>query len=263
MKIDLRTTAVPAYVEIYNSLYADIVGGVYPAGECLPGEISLAQKYNVSRNTLRQAMAILCEDGLLLRSRGKGTLVVGGADERSSAGTLNPMTAFAQVHIDNTDIRYNFTPPTEIARQKLSLGKSDILLASYLVYHSGENVIGYSFVQIPVPLLSRLHVDASSAEAMHRLLSEQIYAAANQETVDFKLIFINDTETEYLKVEEGTPTHLLECMLYDADRKPLARCKHYMRPEFYKIRYTMRAARGNGKSDAPKLREPIGTPAEE
>ena len=75
MKIDLHTTGVPAYVEIYNSLYADITGGVYPAGECMPGEIALAQKYQVSRNTLRQAMAILCEDGLLIRSRGKGTLV--------------------------------------------------------------------------------------------------------------------------------------------------------------------------------------------
>ena len=75
MKIELNTTGVPAYVEIYNSLYADITGGVYPAGECLPGEIALAQKYQVSRNTLRQAMAILCEDGLLIRSRGKGTLV--------------------------------------------------------------------------------------------------------------------------------------------------------------------------------------------
>ena len=247
MKIDLHTTGVPAYVEIYNSLYADITSGVYPAGDCLPGEIALAQKYQVSRNTLRQAMAILCEDGLLIRSRGKGTLVVGRGEEPAGAGSLNPMTAFAQVPIDNTDIRYNFTPPTEIARQKLSIGKSDILLASYLVYRSGENVIGYSFLQIPVPLLSRLGVDASSAEEMHRFLSERIYLSAAQEEIQFKLIFINDTETEYLNVEEGTPTHLLECMLFDADGAPLARCKHYMRPEFYKIHYTVRVSRGNGK----------------
>ncbi len=263
MKIDLHTTGVPAYVEIYNSLYADIVGGAYPAGECLPGEIALAQKYQVSRNTLRQAMAILCEDGLLIRSRGKGTLVVGRAEEEQTAGSLNPMTAFAQVPIDNTDIRYNFTPPTEIARQKLLLGKSDILLASYLVYRSADQVIGYSFLQIPVPLLSRLGVDASSAEEMHRFLSERIYAAASYETIQFKLIFINDTETEYLNVEEGTPVHLLEGVLCDAEGTPLARCKHYMRPEFYKIHYNIRAPRGNGKNDPQKSRGSISASAEE
>lgn len=249
MKIDLHTTGVPAYVEIYNSLYADIINGVYPAGECLPGEIALAQKYEVSRNTLRQAMAILCEDGLLIRSRGKGTLVVGREQEPQNIGSLNPMTAFAQVSVDNTDIRYNFTAPTEIAREKLALGKSDILLASYLVYRSGESVIGYSFLQIPVPLLSRLGVDASSANEMHRFLSERIYTIAAYETIQLKLIFVNDTETEYLQVEEGTPAHLLESILFDTKGTPLARCKHYMKPEHYKIHYTIHVPSDVGKSD--------------
>ena len=239
MKIDLHTTGVPAYVEIYNSLYADITSGVYPAGECLPGEIALAQKYQVSRNTLRQAMAILCEDGLLIRSRGKGTLVAQPQQEPKNNSAANPLTAFAAVAIDNTDIRYNFTPPTDIAQAKLALGKSDILLASYLVYESEGAVIGYSFLQVPVSLLSRMQVDVSSADAMHRFLNEELYAAASHQAIFFKLVFVNETETEYLKVEEGTPIHLLECILYGADQTPLARCKHYMRPEYYKIQYTI------------------------
>lgn len=263
MKIDLHTTGVPAYVEIYNSLYADITGGVYPAGECLPGEIALAQKYQVSRNTLRQAMAILCEDGLLIRSRGKGTLVVGREQEQPNIGSFNPMTAFSQTTIDNTDIRYNFTAPTEIARQKLALGKSDILLASYLVYRSCDSVIGYSFLQIPVPLLSRLGVDASSAKEMHHFLSERIYTIAAYETVQFKLIFVNDTETDYLQVEEGTPVHLLESILFDSKGTPIARCKHYMKPEYYKIRYTIFAPGDSGKGDMVKSRGGVPTSAEE
>ena len=240
MNIHLQPTSVPAYVEIYNSLFSDIVNGVYPQGECLPGEIALAQKYNVSRNTLRQAMAILCEDGLLVRARGKGTMVVEKKQEQKNAACANPLTAFPTVSIDKTEISYNFTPPTDIAQAKLSLGKSDILLASYLAYQSADTVIGYSFVQVPVQLLSRMQVDVSSADAMHRFLSETLYTAASYQAISFKLIFINETETEYLAVEEGTPVHLLECILYGADGTPLARCKHYMRPEYYKIDYTVR-----------------------
>ena len=240
MNIHLQPTSVPAYVEIYNSLFSDIVNGVYPVGDCLPGEIALAQKYNVSRNTLRQAMAILCEDGLLVRARGKGTLVVEKKDEPKNAASSNPLTAFPIVTIDKTEISYNFTPPTDIAQSKLDLGKSDILLASYLVYQSGETVVGYSFVQVPVNLLARLKVDVSSADAMNRFLNEELYAAASYQTISFKLIFVNETETEYLQVEEGAPVHLLECILYGADATPLARCKHYMRPEYYKISYTVR-----------------------
>ncbi|MBA4348096.1 MAG: GntR family transcriptional regulator [Clostridiales bacterium] len=240
MNIHLQATSVPAYVEIYNSLFSDIVNGVYPQGECLPGEIALAQKYNVSRNTLRQAMAILCEDGLLVRARGKGTMVVEKKDEPKNAASSNPLTAFPSVVIDKTDISYNFTAPTDIAQSKLDLGKSDILLASYLVYHSGDTVVGYSFVQVPVKLLSRMQVDVSSAVAMNRFLNEELYAIASYQTIAFKLIFVNETETEYLRVEENAPVHLLECLLYSADGQPIARCKHYMRPEYYKISYTVR-----------------------
>ena len=240
MNIHLQPTSVPAYVEIYNSLFSDIVNGVYLQGECLPGEIALAQKYNVSRNTLRQAMAILCEDGLLIRARGKGTMVVEKKEEPKNASSSNPLTAFPSVTIDKTDISYNFTPPTDIAQSKLDLGKSDILLASYLVYQSSDTVVGYSFVQVPVKFLSHMQVDVSSAEAMNRFLSEELYTAANYQTIAFKLIFVNETETEFLRVEEGTPVHLLECLLYSADGTPIARCKHYMRPEYYKINYTVR-----------------------
>ena len=240
MNIHLQPTSVPAYVEIYNSLFSDIVNGVYPQGECLPGEIALAQKYNVSRNTLRQAMAILCEDGLLVRARGKGTLVVEKKETPTNAASSNPLTAFPTVAIDKTDISYNFTPPTDIAQSKLDLGKSDILLASYLVYQSGDTVVGYSFVQVPVKLLSRMQVDVSSADAMNHFLNEELYSAASCQTIAFKLIFVNETETEYLQVEENTPVHLLECLLYSADGTPIARCKHYMRPDYYKISYTVR-----------------------
>ena len=101
-------------------------------------------------------------------------------------------------------------------------------------------MIGYSFVQVPVNLLARLKVDVSSADAMNRFLNEDLYTAASYQNIAFKLIFVNETETEYLRVEEGTPVHLLECLLYAADGTPLARCKHYMRPEYYKISYTVR-----------------------
>lgn len=62
---------IPSYVPIYDRLYADIVDGVYPAGTQLPGEAALAEKYGVSRNTLRQALTILNEDRMIRKSREK------------------------------------------------------------------------------------------------------------------------------------------------------------------------------------------------
>ncbi|MEG1992839.1 MAG: winged helix-turn-helix domain-containing protein, partial [Acetivibrio sp.] len=58
MNINLQNENIPIYLDVYNSLYSDIKNGVYLPNELLPGEIQLAEKYKVSRNTLRQALAI-------------------------------------------------------------------------------------------------------------------------------------------------------------------------------------------------------------
>ena len=44
MKTKLHHQSIPAYLDVYNSLYTDIVTGIYPPGEHLPGETSLAEK---------------------------------------------------------------------------------------------------------------------------------------------------------------------------------------------------------------------------
>ncbi len=70
---------IPTHVPIYNMLYSDIVNGLYKDGDVLPGEMALTEKYGVSRNTLRLALAILNEDGLIQKRQGKGTLVTYGS----------------------------------------------------------------------------------------------------------------------------------------------------------------------------------------
>ena len=68
----LNDNKIPSYVSIYNQIYSDIVDGVYKNGSQLPSEPVLAEKYGVSRNTLRQALTILNEDHLIAKQQGKG-----------------------------------------------------------------------------------------------------------------------------------------------------------------------------------------------
>ena len=53
--------------------------GAYPAGEFLPPERDLARQFDVSRPTLRKALAPLTESGVLVNQRGVGTRVAGQA----------------------------------------------------------------------------------------------------------------------------------------------------------------------------------------
>ena len=61
---------------LYHQLItADIERGTYPTGSRIPPEHELEQLYQVSRVTVRRALAELTSEGLLERKQGKGTFV--------------------------------------------------------------------------------------------------------------------------------------------------------------------------------------------
>jgi DNA-binding FadR family transcriptional regulator len=57
-------------------LLEKIRGGEFPAGERLPSEAALTQRFSVSRTVIREAMSRLKAEGLVATHQGKGTVVV-------------------------------------------------------------------------------------------------------------------------------------------------------------------------------------------
>ena len=72
------------------SLYAQLVGiikrnistGVLAVGDLLPSEAELCRSLNISRNTVRQAIGELEDEGLVVRKRGRGTFVADPSTNR-------------------------------------------------------------------------------------------------------------------------------------------------------------------------------------
>lgn len=70
-----RGRGVTLWRQIVDSLRADIEAGRLKAGEQLPTEPELADRFKVNRHTVRRAMAVLAERGLLEIEQGRGTFV--------------------------------------------------------------------------------------------------------------------------------------------------------------------------------------------
>ncbi len=63
------------YRQIYQRLKSDIASGHFPPGSQLPTEAELMAQYGVSRVTVRNALALLQQEGLVVRIPAKGTFV--------------------------------------------------------------------------------------------------------------------------------------------------------------------------------------------
>ncbi|HFI0214563.1 TPA: trehalose operon repressor [Streptococcus suis] len=64
------------YQEIYNDLKEKIRTNIYPAERSLPTEQQLQEMYGVSRDTVRKALAMLTEGGLIQKVQGRGSMVL-------------------------------------------------------------------------------------------------------------------------------------------------------------------------------------------
>jgi len=73
--LDRKANAKALYSQLLTRFRERILDGSLPAGSRLPTELELAQQYDISRGTVRQAMSALVQEGLLERVQGRGTFV--------------------------------------------------------------------------------------------------------------------------------------------------------------------------------------------
>ncbi|MFF3869570.1 GntR family transcriptional regulator [Micromonospora sp. NPDC001898] len=75
----------PLYVQLADLLTKRIEGGNLASGQTLPSETQLRQEFGVSRGTVRAAVALLRERGLVVTMPQRGTYV--SAQDVTGAGS--------------------------------------------------------------------------------------------------------------------------------------------------------------------------------
>lgn len=66
---------VALWRQIADAIRLDIVGGKLANGDRLPTEALLAERFSANRHTVRRALAVLAEEGVVAAEQGRGTFV--------------------------------------------------------------------------------------------------------------------------------------------------------------------------------------------
>ncbi len=89
------------YKSIYKDLYYKIKSNEIAVGSKLKTENELAEEYGVSKITVKTALNLLKEDGLVLRKKRLGTVVIGGATNPNA----EKLVAIIYSDFDNVSFR--------------------------------------------------------------------------------------------------------------------------------------------------------------
>ncbi|GAA5056565.1 GntR family transcriptional regulator [Nocardia callitridis] len=237
--------AEPAHQVVSRELRAAITGGDYRGGAQLPTETELAQRYRVSRQTVRRAFQDLVADGMVYRVPGRGTFVTesdgrylrhhGSIEDLMNLSSDTTMEVLVPLHrrVDigaasrlrlDTDIVYT------VAFRRIHDGVPFVLTTVHLPEHIGEHLID----------LPEVGAGGTGSHTVIGLLeprlADRIVEAAQSITVARAEADI----AEGLGCERDHPMLRVDRLYSDATGRAVDLSVSYFLPEHYTYRVTLR-----------------------
>ena len=87
------------YYVLMEELKSSILSGKVKAGEKLPSENELSQKYHISRHTVRKALSILIQEGYIVAEHGRGTFCSERMCHLRKSGNIAVITTYISDYI--------------------------------------------------------------------------------------------------------------------------------------------------------------------
>jgi GntR family transcriptional regulator len=198
----------PLYQQIKGLLTRSLSLSEWKAGEALPSEPDLAQRFKVSQGTVRKALDALAAEGLLVRRQGKGTFVATHAEERVQYRFLRlmpdegPRVAMQRRFLDLNRLR----APAEIARA-LALTSGDSVLHLRRLLLADEQPVVLDEIWLPAKPFKGLTAERLSAYRgpMYGLFEAEFGVQMIRAEEKIRAVAAAGAEAELLCVPVGAP----------------------------------------------------------
>ncbi|MDO4345000.1 MAG: GntR family transcriptional regulator [Eubacteriales bacterium] len=229
------SSATPLYLQLKNLLTEQIQTGKLKGGDQIPTETELCQKYNIGRNTVRNAIKELTEEGYLIKKQGKGTFVQCKTIEEN----VNCNASFTSVCRANGMVPSNklvtlaLQPASKADIEALHVAPdSMILYIARVLYADGIPVIfDRLYLTEKYSDLIRENLDNVS---VYELLYKKFHVIMSESHKTIELAYANEEESKLLNIDAGDPVLLMNETVFDSTGEPVHRTKQIILGDRFK-----------------------------
>lgn len=232
-----KNVKIPLYVTVYETITQWLKEGKYKPGDKLPGENLLAEQFQVSRGTLRQAMLLLQEDGLISNHQGKGNIVLSNQDITANGLEKigNPIVDFCLQPIDRVVTTIGFQPATRKHQEVLKLRPSSVVAVIDITYYSQDQPVGFAMVYMPHEILDKGNVDLENTEGVYEFYTRLLSSGGLYSNTRLRMRKARERLADILQIPEEESILILEEELYTEYDTPVLSQKLYMGADLYEI----------------------------
>ena len=216
------------YQQLADSLRDKIYEGKYAFGDKLPSERSLAEKFGISHLTVRKALAILEEEGRLLRVQGKGTFVRAQKYSIDMQHMDGFSSMFGQQGITITNkVLYSGVREAGFKYSRIfGIPREEPVFELIRLRQNGEDPVALEYNILPtkrVPHVEEYDYSLYSLWDVYRQTGIQLV----EENQKLEIVKVYNPQADLLNVEEGADVLMLSSTALDLSGKVIECTKIY------------------------------------
>jgi GntR family transcriptional regulator len=237
-----KNSPIPIYYQLGELIKELIAKGELKPGDSLPAEREYAEKFQISRMTVRQAFTQLVNEGYLHRVQGRGTFIAERKPKIEQG--LQGLTSFTEDMVSR-----GMKPGSQLIKFEIIPATNDIARELGIQEYGPVYEIQRIRLADDMPMaLETNYISANFIKGLTEQIVNQSLYAYIEDTLKLKIdhasqviesSVADEMEAEYLKVQEGAPVMLIQRNTFLSDGTPVEYVKSSYRADRYKFKIQM------------------------
>lgn len=232
-----ESSPIPLYQQVRIELLGMIQSTKLRTGDMLPPENKLAQAYQVSRQTIRQAIGLLAAENLVERTPGRGTTIQVGQ---------NRLLFFLDQSVGQQLVEMGMKPHSEVLRKKITTvdgtapsslhTKKGCQALELIRLRFGDNSpIGVQYTTVVTDLCPDLHTQDFETESLYTLLFKHYRLLVTRIDQAVSAVQPDEWHRNLLKVADQSPLLRVNTTAYLENDEPIEASTSYYRADRYEF----------------------------
>jgi GntR family transcriptional regulator len=240
----IRQNNIPLYVRIESLIRNKILNGQFEPGEKLPKEEELIAQFQVSQITIRNALACLEREGLIIRNRGKGTFVAKNVPVKEKFVITNEVYNILQdagkyevKNIEILAVEVGETRRARALRQFFGFGSNEeaITVVKRTRYYKGVPVYCLENYLRP-EMREHLTINELAEKPLLKILKEKIGLAIGKGEMYIEAMPADPDIAYLLRTQVFEPIILRELIYWLPSGEPFEIVDSFMRPDYFRYK---------------------------
>ena len=205
----------PKYKTIYDQIVKFILTDVWPVGSNMKSENELIKLFGVSRLTIRNVLNILENEGRILRSRGKATLILDRLLQNNNRSEIKDFSVTLNADYKLIDV--------EVVKNNLIKkfkNSSSLYYIKRLRRLKNNELYLISKAYIPFEIIGdNVNKQIFKDKNLLEVLMNQFKVKISRSDQELSAITLNNNDADLFKITKGYPAILNTWNMYDNSNK--------------------------------------------